>query len=184
MLNPAEIGTGNYYVRMFTRLNDGENIYTIVRDEEVVDTTAATTPKMVSVTLALEVTVPGGDIFVTNPNWEGVTNVGATASLALKKHNPTDASQPIDMGYIGTAGAPQEYRVHVNVLSAAGTGVDNEFKTGSFILPLPSLSFPVHIFPTFDEWSDDVRWKYIIAHEMGHQVEGNRNEVRNMGGQH
>jgi hypothetical protein len=172
-LPPLELGAGNYYFRYFTEMADTGLEFRVLQQEEPV---LPLDGKLQSVTLAIFLRNPGGTILAANAAWSKTTNLAATACTTLRK-----AKAGVDMGLVRNPTTPTQYVLKVNVPNDSFTHrpcnqcIDGEqcrnsicVATGAFYLPDEDA---LYTFPSFEEWTHDARWKFVIGHELGHMIE-------------
>lgn len=175
-LPPLQLGVGNYYFRYFTEMADTGLEFRILQQEEPV---TPPDPKIHSVTLAIFLRNPGGTILAANAAWSKATNATAVACTTLKK-----AFGGIDMGLARNTAAPSQYQLKINVpdsdyeqtdcVSTQDCGGGEQcangicVSTGAFYSPSDAA---LYIYPSFEEWTHDSRWKFVIGHELGHMIE-------------
>ncbi len=138
-----ELGRGHYYFRLVSQIESAGVRWDVTRNES-----ESSEKKFFSITWSIYLRDPGSGFGSTSGEWTHESGVAGTASHIMNRR-----AQGIDFGL--KTGSPEVYEVNV----------DN---TDGGISSLNTGDVSLTIAPSTDMWSHDGRWKFVIAHEMGH----------------
>jgi len=166
---PHELGSGDYLMRVFTADIEHNGTRFEVKAAEPVDlegTTFKIAPeRAASLTVSLYIWTPGGGIGIQTGYWSHTTNVVGIGSHALRRH-----FVEADMGLL-----PAMYRATVDSVDCNTTVTGDP--TTCRVAPFASVSHfsrghnTLFIDANADVWTHDARWKFVVGHELGHEVQ-------------
>jgi hypothetical protein len=168
-LGPHELGTGDYLFRVFTADIEHNGTRFEVKAAEPVDLDGNTykiaPERAASLTASVYIWTPGGGIAINTGYWSHTTNVAGIASHTIRRH-----FNGVSMGLL-----PQMYRATVDSVDCDMTVTGDPTTCQSATFPSVShfdrTSKTLFIDANADVWTHDARWKFVVGHEIGHQVQ-------------
>jgi hypothetical protein len=173
-LPAQQLGTGNYLFRVFTADIEHNGTRFEVKAAEPVNLENGAPFKIAptrafSLTASLYIWQPGGTFHVQNGYWSHTTNVVGIAHHTLRRH-----FSGIDLGLVAT-----KYKAVVDdvdcdqlVMNDPTSCQSANFASVSHFSPGLDTLF---VDANADVWTHDARWKFVSAHELGHEIQDQKN---------
>lgn len=170
-LPPQNLGIGNYLFRIFTHSFENSGVRFRVEAAEPVEQ-PDTSPFFIaprrafSLTASVFIHQPGGTFHLQTGFWTHTTNLAGVACHTLRRH-----FGGVDMGLVaGPTYLMAADDIDCFDVDSSNPGLCNDMSIFPVSHYAPDKN-TLFIAPASDVWTHDARWKFVIGHELGHEVQ-------------